>query len=69
MKIPRTVVVVRQRDPWILRDHVMVDGQDCLCIDAHPCHLKQTTRGRVYESLIKTTVYHRWKILLAVILL
>ena len=42
MKIPRTVVVVRQRDPWILRDHVMVDGQDCLCIDAHPCHLKQT---------------------------
>lgn len=40
MQIPRSVVVVRQTDARILRDHIVMDGQYCLRIDAHPGDLE-----------------------------
>jgi len=44
VKVPRAVVVVGQRDSGILRDHIMMNRQNGLCVDAHPRHLKQTSR-------------------------
>lgn len=41
VKIPRAVVVIRQSDSGILRDHIMMNRQYGLCIDAYPRHLKQ----------------------------
>lgn len=61
VKVPRTMVIVRQRYPWILRDDITVDGQDSLRIDTHPCHLEQISplTCLVRENLILR--YHKIK--------
>lgn len=44
VKVPGAVVVVRQRDAGVLRDHVVVDGQDGLGVHAHPRYLPRDTQ-------------------------
>lgn len=40
MQVPGAVVVVRQRDARVLRDHIVMDREDCLRVHADPRHLQ-----------------------------
>lgn len=44
MKIPRAVIIVRQRDSGILSNYILMNRQYSLRVDAHPCHLKHTIK-------------------------
>jgi hypothetical protein len=41
VQVPRAVVVVRQGDARILRDHVVMDREYRLCVHTDPCHLQR----------------------------
>lgn len=49
MQVPGPVVVVRQADPGILRNHVVMDGQDGLRVDPDPGDLWAEQREREIE--------------------
>jgi hypothetical protein len=40
MQVPGAVVIVRQRDARVLRDHIMMDREYGLCVHANPRHLQ-----------------------------
>jgi hypothetical protein len=39
LKIPRSVITVRDTYSMIFGDHVCCDSENCLCIDSEPRHL------------------------------
>jgi hypothetical protein len=41
MQVPGAMVVVGQRDAWILRDHIVMDRENGLRVHANPRHLQQ----------------------------
>lgn len=45
VQVPGAMVIVRKRNPGILRNHFVVNGEDCLCVHAHPRQLERVTRA------------------------
>ena len=46
LQIPSPLICVREGYTWILRYHIVMYGQYCLCINSNPRHLKQEEKRK-----------------------
>ena len=45
LKVPRSVIAMRNTNAMIFSDHVCCYSKNCLCIDSKPCHLQEKKRN------------------------
>jgi hypothetical protein len=56
-KLPNFLLRVRYRNPRILRDDVICNCENCLCVDAQPSHLQQMETFPVNKSFATKTLW------------